>query len=95
MSHADDNDATRPVPAIRSGDADILRLAVAQALGGANSAVVFAIGAIVGNMLAPSKALSTLPLSPGGTFLVRRRQVQGTGSHCAAESFRGGQCESR
>ena len=63
MSHADANDATRPVPAIRSGDADILRLAVAQALGGANSAVVFAIGAIVGNMLAPSKALSTLPLS--------------------------------
>ena len=28
--------------------------------------------------------------APGGTFLVRTRQVQGTGSHCAAESFRGG-----
>jgi MFS family permease len=63
MSRADANDATRLMPATRSGDADILRLAVAQALGGANSAVVFAIGAIVGNMLAPSKALSTLPLS--------------------------------
>jgi predicted MFS family arabinose efflux permease len=63
MSHANANDATRLTPATRSGDADILRLAVAQALGGANSAVVFAIGAIVGNMLAPSKALSTLPLS--------------------------------
>jgi predicted MFS family arabinose efflux permease len=63
MSHADANDATRPAPAMASRDADILRLAVAQALGGANSAVVFAIGAIVGNMLAPSKALSTLPIS--------------------------------
>jgi MFS family permease len=63
MSQADANDATRLVPAIRSGDADVLRLAVAQALGGANSAIVFAIGAIVGNMLAPSKALATLPLS--------------------------------
>ena len=63
MSHANANDATKPVPAIRSADADVLRLAVAQALGGANSAVVFAIGAIVGNMLAPSTALSTLPLS--------------------------------
>jgi hypothetical protein len=28
--------------------------------------------------------------APGGTFLVRTRQVQGAGSHCAAESFRGG-----
>jgi hypothetical protein len=55
MSHVDANDATSPVPTIRSGDADILRLAVAQALGGANSAVVFAIGAIVGNMLAPAR----------------------------------------
>jgi predicted MFS family arabinose efflux permease len=63
MSHADANDATRPAPAMASRDADILRLAVAQALGGANSAVVFAIGAIVGNMLAPSKAVSTLPIS--------------------------------
>ncbi|WP_246777190.1 MFS transporter [Microvirga sp. VF16] len=51
------------VPATRSGDADVLRLAVAQALGGANSAVVYATGAIVGNMLAPSKALATLPIS--------------------------------
>jgi MFS family permease len=49
--------------AMQSGYADVRRLAIAQALGGANSAVVFAIGAIVGNMLAPSKALSTLPLS--------------------------------
>jgi MFS family permease len=51
------------VPASRSGNADILRLAVAQALAGANSAVVYATGAIVGNTLAPSSALATLPIS--------------------------------
>src|SRR5262245_63717769 len=95
MSHADANDTTRLMPATHSGDADILRLAVAQALGGANSAVVFAIGAIVGNMLAPSKALSTLPLSafvvgmaactlPAGTIARRhgRRAAFLTGTGC-------------
>ena len=61
MSPADA--AAGPPPAIRSGDADVLRLTVAQALAGANSAVVYATGAIVGNMLAPSKALATLPIS--------------------------------
>ena len=61
MSPADA--AADPPPAIRSGDADVLRLAVAQALAGANSGVVYATGAIVGNMLAPSKALATLPIS--------------------------------
>ena len=55
--------AADPPPAIRSGDANVLRLTVAQALAGANSAVVYATGAIVGNMLAPSKALATLPIS--------------------------------
>ena len=49
--------------ALRSGNADVWRLAVAQALAGANSAVVYATGAIVGNMLAPSPALATLPIS--------------------------------
>ncbi|GAA0576458.1 hypothetical protein GCM10009416_13850 [Craurococcus roseus] len=39
------------------------RLAVAQALAGANSAVVYATGAIVGHTLAPSPALATLPIS--------------------------------
>lgn len=63
MSHDDANAATGLVPAIHSGNADVLRLAVAQALAGANSAVVYATGAIVGNMLAPSKALATLPIS--------------------------------
>ncbi len=63
MSHADANAATGLLPARRSWDADVLRLAVAQALAGANSAVVYATGAIVGNMLAPSPALATLPIS--------------------------------
>ena len=63
MSHADANAAIAVVPAIRSGDADVWRLAVAQALAGANSAVVYATGAIVGSMLAPSQALATLPIS--------------------------------
>lgn len=42
---------------------NIWRLAVAQALAGANSVVVYATGAIVGNMLAPSPMLATLPIS--------------------------------
>ncbi|MBJ6124316.1 MFS transporter [Microvirga splendida] len=63
MSHADANAAMTVVPAIRSGTADVWRLAVAQALAGANSAVIYATGAIVGSMLAPSQALATLPIS--------------------------------
>ncbi|MBE7203467.1 MAG: MFS transporter [Parafilimonas terrae] len=46
-----------------SGTANVLRLAIAQALAGANSTVVFATGAVVGNALAPSPVLATLPLS--------------------------------
>jgi MFS family permease len=42
---------------------NVARLAVAQALAGANSTVVYATGAIVGNTLAPDKALATLPIS--------------------------------
>lgn len=42
---------------------NIARLTVAQALAGANSVVVYATGAIVGDLLAPDKALATLPLS--------------------------------
>ena len=37
-------------------------MAIGQALAGANSTVVYATGAIVGNMLAPDKALATLPM---------------------------------
>lgn len=42
---------------------NIARLTIAQALAGANSVVVYATGAIVGDLLAPDKALATLPIS--------------------------------
>lgn len=42
---------------------NIIRLAAAQALAGANSVVFYATGAIVGNTIAPSAALSTLPVT--------------------------------
>ncbi|WP_298104647.1 MFS transporter [Bradyrhizobium sp.] len=43
--------------------ANVMRLAAAQALTGANSAVIFATGSIVGAMLAPDVSLATVPLS--------------------------------
>ena len=43
--------------------ANVWRLAAAQALTGANSAVIFATGSIVGASLAPSVSLATVPLS--------------------------------
>ena len=43
--------------------ANVVRLAAAQALTGANSAVIFATGSIVGAALAPSISLATVPLS--------------------------------
>jgi MFS family permease len=50
-----------------SGDArarsNVARLAAAQALTGANSAVIFATGSIVGATLAPDMSLATVPLS--------------------------------
>jgi MFS family permease len=42
---------------------NVARLTIAQALAGANSTVIYATGAIVGNTLAPSHALATLPIS--------------------------------
>lgn len=42
---------------------NIIRLAVAQALAGANSVVFYATGAIVGNTIAPSPSLATLPIT--------------------------------
>src|ERR1700712_5446158 len=42
---------------------NVLRLAAAQALTGANSAVIFATGSIVGATLAPGISLATVPLS--------------------------------
>src|ERR1700726_183619 len=50
-----------------SGDArarsNVVRLAAAQALTGANSAVIFATGSIVGASLAPDISLATVPIS--------------------------------
>lgn len=42
---------------------NIWRLAIAQALAGANTVVFYATGAIVGDMLAPTPMLATLPIS--------------------------------
>ena len=41
----------------------VARLAIAQALAGANSGVVYASGAIIGHLLAPRPSLATLPIS--------------------------------
>lgn len=57
---------TTPPPAPPSYPAaqrNIARLTLAQALSGANAAVVYATGAIVGNTLAPNPALATLPIT--------------------------------
>lgn len=43
--------------------ANVFRLAAAQALAGANATVVYATGAIIGNTLAPSPAMVTVPIS--------------------------------
>lgn len=57
-----DADFPAALPAtVQSGN--IWRLSVAQALAGANSVVVYATGAVVGDLLAPSPMLATLPIS--------------------------------
>ena len=48
-------------PAVQT--ANLWRLALAQALAGANAIVIFATGGILGNMLAPVAYLATLPVS--------------------------------
>lgn len=65
MSHVNASTAAELPPATSQTRerGNVLRLAIAQALAGANSTVVYATGAIIGNMLAPSKALATLPIS--------------------------------
>ena len=60
MSQAATNTLTIPD---RTGAGNVIRLAVAQALGGANSTVLYATGAIVGATLAPRPVLATLPIS--------------------------------
>src|SRR3954452_20677982 len=58
-------DTTATVEGINDARArgNVLRLAAAQALTGANSAVIFATGSIVGATLAPNISLATVPLS--------------------------------
>lgn len=57
------NAAAEPLLSDRDQRANLWRLALAQALAGANSVVVFATGAILGHDLAPTPMLSTLPVS--------------------------------
>jgi hypothetical protein len=52
--------------------ASVARLATAQALTGANSAVIFATGSTVGATLAPDMSLSTVPLSMHVLSCLRR-----------------------
>src|SRR5262249_38668731 len=63
MSQAEAATTLLPAAQRRDASSNVARLAIAQALAGANSTIVFATGAIVGNMLAPNKALATLPIS--------------------------------
>ncbi len=64
MSHAEAAPAGSPAAAqTRYASGNIARLAIAQALAGANSTVLYATGAVVGDMLSPHKALATLPIS--------------------------------
>lgn len=89
-----------PAPHTERQAANIWRLAIAQALAGANSTVLYATGAIVGDVLAPSKALATLPISvfvvgmaagtlPAGSIARRygRRAafLAGTGCGCSRD----------
>lgn len=65
MTH-DRTAATSRTPALlpqKIQSANIWRLSIAQALAGANTVVFYATGAIVGDMLAPSSMLATLPIS--------------------------------
>ena len=63
---------------------NVARLAAAQALTGANSAVIFATGSIVGATLAPDLSLATVPLSMSTrthwVCSLRRRGRTDTGS---------------
>jgi MFS family permease len=63
MSQATITAGSVPAEHYRHERGNVLRLAIVQALAGANNTVVYATGAIVGSMLAPDKALATLPIS--------------------------------
>ncbi|MFV0367804.1 MAG: MFS transporter [Hyphomicrobiaceae bacterium] len=49
--------------ALTSARSNVARLGIAQALAGANNAVAYATGAIIGSTLAPNKELATLPIT--------------------------------
>jgi MFS family permease len=55
--------AAKGAPTIAHERGNIARLTIAQALAGANATVTYATGAVMGNVLAPDKALATLPIS--------------------------------
>lgn len=65
MTYPDNTAAiNRPAPLSDAAQrANIWRLSIAQALAGANSVVTYATGAIVGDQLAPTPMLATLPIS--------------------------------
>lgn len=50
-------------PALSAAKNNVVRLGIAQALAGANNAVAYATGAIIGSTLAPTKELATLPIT--------------------------------
>src|SRR5438270_6255469 len=58
-----DTTATQEIADDARARSNVLRLAASQALTGANSAVIFATGSIVGATLAPTISLATVPLS--------------------------------
>jgi MFS family permease len=63
MSQVVMEDLADAAPTIRFERSNVIRLAIAQALAGANSTVIYATGAVIGDVLAPTKALATLPIS--------------------------------
>lgn len=63
MSQLAIQETSEHASASRFERSNVLRLATAQALAGANSTVIYATGAVIGDMLAPAKALATLPIS--------------------------------
>lgn len=63
ISQVIEQESDNSVSMFRFERGNVVRLAIAQALAGANSTVIYATGAVVGDMLAPAKALATLPIS--------------------------------
>lgn len=63
MSYAHTGSPADAATALRAERGNVARLTAAQALAGGNAVVVYATAAIVGNSLAPSPALATLPIT--------------------------------